>query len=200
MAPRAQLAVRQDLLPGRTEHHLRPLLQAVEVSKHLSDGPPESCSPWHPILCRMRLIIQTILLDPSGAVWTDGASNVSRPDPSGAIPVDAEHPTRNRKVVGSMSHEQRGRRDLCCRGRAFHGGLVQQLGSCGPGLWPCGRHTHPGFAALAGRRKTRTSSWAMIRMGSPRARGGEPAGHGVVRPAGLRCVRTAPARPPRPPP
>jgi hypothetical protein len=47
------------------------------------------------------MIIQTILLDPSGAVWTDGASDVSRPDPSGAIPVDAEHPTRNRKVVGS---------------------------------------------------------------------------------------------------
>jgi hypothetical protein len=47
----------------------------------------------------IRLIIQTILLDPSGAVWTDSASNVSRPDPSEAIQVDAEHPTRNRKVV-----------------------------------------------------------------------------------------------------
>jgi hypothetical protein len=27
---------------------------------------------------------------------------VSRPDPSGAIQIDAEHPSRNRKVVGSM--------------------------------------------------------------------------------------------------
>jgi hypothetical protein len=47
------------------------------------------------------MIIQTILLYPSGAIWTDGASNVSRPDPSGATQADAEHPTRNRKVEGS---------------------------------------------------------------------------------------------------
>jgi hypothetical protein len=46
-------------------------------------------------------IIQTILLDPSGAIWTDEAPDVSRLDPSGAVQVDAEHPTRNRKVVGS---------------------------------------------------------------------------------------------------
>jgi hypothetical protein len=30
------------------------------------------------------MIIQTILLDPSGAVWTDEAPNVSRLDPSAA--------------------------------------------------------------------------------------------------------------------
>jgi hypothetical protein len=48
----------------------------------------------------IRLIIQTILLDPSGAVWTDEASDVSSLDPSGAVQVDAEHPARNRKVVG----------------------------------------------------------------------------------------------------
>jgi hypothetical protein len=47
------------------------------------------------------MIIQTILLDPSGAVWTESASNVSRPDPVGAVRFDAEHPARNRKVVGS---------------------------------------------------------------------------------------------------
>ena len=47
------------------------------------------------------MIIQTILLYPSGAVWTDEASNVSRRDPSGAVQADAKHPTRNRKVVGS---------------------------------------------------------------------------------------------------
>jgi hypothetical protein len=45
------------------------------------------------------MIIQTILLDPSGAIWTDGPSNVSRLDPSGAIQADAEHPSRSRKVV-----------------------------------------------------------------------------------------------------
>jgi hypothetical protein len=47
------------------------------------------------------MIIQTIRLDPSGAVWTDGPSNVSRLDPSGADQIDAEHPSRNRKVEGS---------------------------------------------------------------------------------------------------
>jgi hypothetical protein len=47
------------------------------------------------------MIIQTILLYPSGAVWTDEAGNVSRLDPSGAVQVDAEHPYRNRKVIAS---------------------------------------------------------------------------------------------------
>ena len=42
------------------------------------------------------MIIQTILLYPSGAVWTDEASNVSRLDPTGAVQADAEHPSRNR--------------------------------------------------------------------------------------------------------
>jgi hypothetical protein len=46
------------------------------------------------------MIIQTILLHPSEAVWTDEAPNVSSLDPSGAVQSDAEHPTRNRKVEG----------------------------------------------------------------------------------------------------
>jgi hypothetical protein len=41
------------------------------------------------------MIIQTILLDPSGAVWTEGPFNVSRLDLSGAVQVDTEHPARN---------------------------------------------------------------------------------------------------------
>ena len=49
----------------------------------------------------IHLIIQTILRDPMGAVWTDDAGNVSRLDPSGADQIDAEHPARNRKIVGS---------------------------------------------------------------------------------------------------
>jgi hypothetical protein len=49
----------------------------------------------------IRLIIQTILLYPSRAIWTDEAPNVSRLDPSGAVQFDAEHPTRDRKVEGS---------------------------------------------------------------------------------------------------
>jgi hypothetical protein len=53
------------------------------------------------MLLIIRLIIQAILLYPSGAVWTDSAPNVSRLDPSGAVQIDAEHPTRNRKVDGA---------------------------------------------------------------------------------------------------
>jgi hypothetical protein len=48
----------------------------------------------------MRLIIQTIGLDPSGAVWTDGASNLSRLDPSGADQIDAEHPFGSNPTLG----------------------------------------------------------------------------------------------------
>jgi hypothetical protein len=39
----------------------------------------------------IRLIIQTIRRDRSGSVWTDEASNLSRPDRSGADQIDAEH-------------------------------------------------------------------------------------------------------------
>jgi hypothetical protein len=49
----------------------------------------------------IRLIIQTILLDPSGAVWTDEASNVSRPDPTEADQIDAEHQATDLAVGGS---------------------------------------------------------------------------------------------------
>jgi hypothetical protein len=47
------------------------------------------------------MIIQTIGLDPSKAVWTESVSNLSSLDLSGADQIDAEHPARNRKVVGS---------------------------------------------------------------------------------------------------
>jgi hypothetical protein len=45
------------------------------------------------------LIIQTIRRDPSRSVQIDEAADLSRPDPSEAYWVDAEDPTRNRKVV-----------------------------------------------------------------------------------------------------
>jgi hypothetical protein len=48
----------------------------------------EGCLPCHPILCRMPLIIPMII-------------QTIRLDPSGAVQIDAEHPSRNRKVVGS---------------------------------------------------------------------------------------------------
>ena len=54
----------------------------------------------HSVGCALiiRLIIQTILLHPSRAIWTDEASNVSRPDPSGADQIDAEHQTTDLAV------------------------------------------------------------------------------------------------------
>jgi hypothetical protein len=45
------------------------------------------------------MIIQTIGLYPSGALWTDRASDMSGLDPSGAVQVDAEHPARDRKAA-----------------------------------------------------------------------------------------------------
>jgi hypothetical protein len=45
------------------------------------------------------MIIQTILLDPSEAAWTDAAPNVSRQNPTCAVQSDAAHLARNRKVL-----------------------------------------------------------------------------------------------------
>jgi hypothetical protein len=63
---------------------------------------PRACH-CSPVECALiiRLIIQTILLYPSGAVWTDEVPIVSRLYPSGAIQADAKHPTRNWKVEDS---------------------------------------------------------------------------------------------------
>jgi hypothetical protein len=63
----------------------------------------------------IHLIIQTILLYPSGAVWTDDAAHVSRRNPSGADQIDAKHPTRNRQVEGSnpSSGSKTAGQDVC---------------------------------------------------------------------------------------
>jgi hypothetical protein len=47
----------------------------------------------------IRLIIQTIRLDPTGSDQIDEASNVSRLDPSGADQIDAEHQATDLAVV-----------------------------------------------------------------------------------------------------
>ena len=39
----------------------------------------------------IRLIIQAIRRDPTESVWTDEASNLSRPDRSGSDQIDVEH-------------------------------------------------------------------------------------------------------------
>jgi hypothetical protein len=49
----------------------------------------------------IHLIIQTIRQDPSGSVWIDEASDVSRPDPSGAHQSVVEHQTTDLAVGGS---------------------------------------------------------------------------------------------------
>jgi hypothetical protein len=47
------------------------------------------------------LIIQTIGLDPSAAVWTDDRSIVSSADPPGADQIDVEHQATDLAVGGS---------------------------------------------------------------------------------------------------
>jgi hypothetical protein len=49
----------------------------------------------------IRLIIQTIRRDRSGSDQIDEASNVSRPDPSGAEQIDAEHQATDLAVDSS---------------------------------------------------------------------------------------------------
>jgi hypothetical protein len=46
----------------------------------------------------IRLILQTIRRDPTGSVWIDEASNLSRPDSSGVDQIDAEHQTKDLAV------------------------------------------------------------------------------------------------------
>jgi hypothetical protein len=49
------------------------------------------CSSELAALLDHPLIIQPIRRDPSRPVWIDEAPNVSRPDPTGADQIDAEH-------------------------------------------------------------------------------------------------------------
>ena len=72
----------------------------------------------------IHLIIQTILLYLSGAVWTDDAAHVSRLDPSGAVQVDAEHPTRNWKIGGSNPSSSSTRQSEGVTGTAERGGKL----------------------------------------------------------------------------
>ena len=67
---------------------------AQRSDQTLSAKPRKVCLPWQPISVGCALIIpmiiQAILMDPTGAIWTDEASNVSSSDPSGAVQADAE--------------------------------------------------------------------------------------------------------------
>jgi hypothetical protein len=60
---------------------------------HRESGHPACFAIRFCVGCALNIpmIIQTIVLDPSGAVWTDDAPNLSRPDPTGTDQIDAEH-------------------------------------------------------------------------------------------------------------
>jgi hypothetical protein len=66
-----------------------------------ADGPAAVHSSRIECALIIPMIIQTILLYPSGAIWTDASPNVSRQHPASAVQSDAEHLTRNRKVESS---------------------------------------------------------------------------------------------------
>jgi hypothetical protein len=51
--------------------------------------------------CLSCLIIQTVRRDPSGSDQIDEASNLSRPDRSGAVQIDVEHQPTDLAVGGS---------------------------------------------------------------------------------------------------
>ena len=63
-------------------------------------GSPRPGSVELPGLLDHLLIIQTIRRDLSRPDGIDEVSNASRLDPSGAVQVDAEHPSPNRTVMG----------------------------------------------------------------------------------------------------
>jgi hypothetical protein len=49
------------------------------------------------------LIIQTIRLDPSGPDAIDGLTHLSRPDPTGADQIEAEHQATDLAVEGGLT-------------------------------------------------------------------------------------------------
>lgn len=95
----------------------------------------------------VRLIIQTILLVRSGAVWTDEGPNVSRLDPTRSVQVDAEHPAHSRKIVGlnptkhSKTSAQSDLFGLFCRLPAPLARSRKQEGRCTAGARPAGRRS-----------------------------------------------------------
>src|SRR5215218_2845258 len=86
----------------------------------------------HPVGC--ALIIQTILLDPSGAVWTDEASNVSRPDPSGADQSDVEHQATELAVGASDQPIERAWKPSSRPQETIRRGRMRMIGSSNPSM------------------------------------------------------------------
>jgi hypothetical protein len=64
--------------------------------------------------CLIIRLIMTIRRHPSGSVWIDEAPNVSRPDPSGADQIDAEHQATELAVVLAVAGGPQARPDHAC--------------------------------------------------------------------------------------
>jgi hypothetical protein len=60
------------------------------------------------------LIIQTIRRDRSRSVQTDDPSNVSRPDPSGADQIDAEHQATDLEALSRTADRRQPNSGLRC--------------------------------------------------------------------------------------
>jgi hypothetical protein len=98
MSGQAQLSVRQS-----------PLVRATFVS---------GCA-LPPCRLIIPLIIQTIRLDPTRPDQIDEALDVSRPDPSGADQIDAEHQATDLAVGGSNpSRRAKQPAQRCCSKRS----------------------------------------------------------------------------------
>jgi hypothetical protein len=79
-------------------------LRSLSTRQVVTEDRPHPSRIRHKIGCALviPMIIQTILLSPSGPDWIDAASNLSRHDPTSAVQSDTKHLARNRKVVGSV--------------------------------------------------------------------------------------------------
>ena len=85
------------IAPGWRRGALPGCLRCSRVAGH----PVSGSLPWHQFSVGCALIIPLIIQTIRQDVWSRldrRGINVSRLDPSGAVQVDAEHPTRNRKA------------------------------------------------------------------------------------------------------
>jgi hypothetical protein len=94
------------IMVSESDHDPKPHTELSVANQALCVRRSGSCLPWHPIIRRMRLDHPFDHPDdPFVSVGSrlDRQPNVSRLDPSGAVQVDAEHPSRNRKGGGDLS-------------------------------------------------------------------------------------------------
>jgi hypothetical protein len=177
------------------DHHIQILVPWAVVAPRMARQRPRRLI--------IRLIIQTIRRDPSGSVWTDEASNVSRPDRSGADQIDADHQATDLAVGGSNPS----RRAHHCSSAALWQGR-SPVSLLGHGHGQCNsphRRSRTRRLVECGRTRQRGLSRRATPAGaanSPRTRWPDRAGAAGVRAPACRGIReparrtTAPARGP----